>query len=112
MALTSLGLGIASLFGGNKSLSPAEKMQLYYGRVGKLRQKAELETNTKRRAKLDRKILSNESHAVRTAAKQDTKAERVPVKTFAELQARRAAYDYAIANPPASRSGTKVLRSL
>jgi hypothetical protein len=109
VALGAIGGG---LFGGSKSLSPIEKANLYYGQVGKLRARAAAEENLKRRSKLERKITRNEAKTVKVAAKQDMKAQRTPVKTFAELEARRSAYEQAIANPAPSRSGTRIVRSL
>lgn len=106
------GLGLAGVFGGNKSLSPIEKANLYYGQVGKLRARAALATKEKQKARLARKITRNENKLLKVATRQDTKAQRVPPKTFAELEARRAAYDYAIANPAPSRTGTRILKTL
>ena len=119
--LGAFGLG-SGWFGSDKP-SATEMLNYYYGKSGRLRSKIEagvpigltgkkLRKAEKQMAKWEEKLPKAQASAVRYAQKLDRKHMMKPVEDFAGLEARRAAYEERIANPPDRGPRRSIMRTL
>jgi len=101
------------LFGSEDQPSKSDFLNYYYGKAGRLREKATAAGfHVNKSAKYTKKADKAEAASLKLAQEMDQKHGIAGPKTFADLVARRAAYQEKIENPPPKGQVRTILRSL